>query len=92
MQGNKFHFSILYEEGDENEGGCLYRKSGGKFHSLPSYPQCHLASGVVNFFLARTDAVQRVGFDPKLQRIAHSGRSRSQFGLKVTIRGGFQFC
>uniref|UniRef100_A0A3P8Q6U8 Glycosyltransferase 2-like domain-containing protein n=1 Tax=Astatotilapia calliptera TaxID=8154 RepID=A0A3P8Q6U8_ASTCA len=72
VQGNKFHFSILYEEGDENEGGCLYRKSGGKFHSLPSYPQCHLASGVVNFFLARTDAMQRVRFDPKLQRVAHS--------------------
>uniref|UniRef100_A0A668RHX8 Glycosyltransferase 2-like domain-containing protein n=1 Tax=Oreochromis aureus TaxID=47969 RepID=A0A668RHX8_OREAU len=72
VQGNTFHFSILYEEGDENEGGCLYRKSGGKFHPLPSYPQCHLASGVVNFFLARTDAMQRVRFDPKLQRVAHS--------------------
>uniref|UniRef100_A0A8D0AL02 Glycosyltransferase 2-like domain-containing protein n=1 Tax=Sander lucioperca TaxID=283035 RepID=A0A8D0AL02_SANLU len=36
------------------------------------YPRCFLASGVVNFFLARTDAVQRVGFDPKLQRVAHS--------------------
>uniref|UniRef100_A0A3Q3C7V1 Beta-1,4 N-acetylgalactosaminyltransferase 2-like n=1 Tax=Haplochromis burtoni TaxID=8153 RepID=A0A3Q3C7V1_HAPBU len=81
VQGNKFHFSILYEEGDENEGGCLYRKSGGKFHSLPSYPQCHLASGVVNFFLARTDAMQRVRFDPKLQRVAHSGKSRSQNSL-----------
>uniref|UniRef100_A0A3Q4GFZ7 Glycosyltransferase 2-like domain-containing protein n=1 Tax=Neolamprologus brichardi TaxID=32507 RepID=A0A3Q4GFZ7_NEOBR len=74
VQGNqnRLHFSILYEEGDENEGGCLYRMSGGKFHSLPSYPQCHLASGVVNFFLARTDAMQRVRFDPKLQRVAHS--------------------
>uniref|UniRef100_A0A668RBX5 Glycosyltransferase 2-like domain-containing protein n=1 Tax=Oreochromis aureus TaxID=47969 RepID=A0A668RBX5_OREAU len=72
VQGNRFYFSILYEEGDENEGGCLYRKSGGKFHRLPGYPQCHLASGVVNFFLARTDAMQRVRFDPKLQRVAHS--------------------
>ncbi|CAI5674199.1 unnamed protein product [Oreochromis niloticus] len=72
VQGNRFYFSILYEEGDENEGGCLYRKSGGKFHHLPGYPQCHLASGVVNFFLARTDAMQRVRFDPKLQRVAHS--------------------
>lgn len=54
------------------DGGCLYRKSNGKFHSLPGYPQCSLASGVVNFFLARTDAVQKVGFDPKLQRVAHS--------------------
>lgn len=63
------------------EGGCLYRKSNAKFHSLPGYPQCSLASGVVNFFLARTDAVQRVGFDPKLQRVAHSGRSRAKQNL-----------
>lgn len=74
VQGNQFYFSILYEQGEEMEGGCLYRKSKGKFHSLPGYPECYLASGVVNFFLARTDAVQRVGFDPKLQRVAHSGR------------------
>uniref|UniRef100_A0A4W6BJU4 Glycosyltransferase 2-like domain-containing protein n=1 Tax=Lates calcarifer TaxID=8187 RepID=A0A4W6BJU4_LATCA len=72
VQGNQFYFSILYEQGEEMEGGCLYRKSKGKFHSLPGYPECYLASGVVNFFLARTDAVQRVGFDPKLQRVAHS--------------------
>lgn len=56
-------------------GGCLHRKSTGKFHPLPGYPNCYLASGVVNFFLARTDAVQKVGFDPKLQRVAHSGKS-----------------
>ncbi|XP_037649015.1 beta-1,4 N-acetylgalactosaminyltransferase 2-like isoform X1 [Sebastes umbrosus] len=72
VQGNQFYFSLIYDEGEEMDGGCLHRKSNGKFHSLPSYPQCFLASGVVNFFLARTDAVQRVGFDPKLQRVAHS--------------------
>ncbi|XP_042361249.1 beta-1,4 N-acetylgalactosaminyltransferase 1-like [Plectropomus leopardus] len=70
--GNRFHFSLLYEEGEETDGGCLYRKSKGKFHSLPGYPQCSLTDGVVNFFLARTDAVRSVGFDPKLQRVAHS--------------------
>ncbi|XP_059182371.1 beta-1,4 N-acetylgalactosaminyltransferase 2-like [Centropristis striata] len=72
VQGNQFYFSILYEEGEEMEGGCLHRKSKKKFSSLPGYPQCSLTSGVVNFFLARTDAVQKVGFDPKLQRVAHS--------------------
>ncbi|KAM6913692.1 beta-1,4 N-acetylgalactosaminyltransferase 2-like [Lycodopsis pacificus] len=72
VQGNRFYFSLKYEEGEELDGGCLYRKSRGKFHPLPGYPQCFLASGVVNFFLARTHAVQRVGFDPKLQRVAHS--------------------
>ncbi|XP_028266987.1 beta-1,4 N-acetylgalactosaminyltransferase 2-like [Parambassis ranga] len=72
VQGNMFPFSLHYEEGDEMEGGCLYRRSNGRFHSLPGYPRCFLASGVVNFFLARTDAVLKVGFDPKLQRVAHS--------------------
>uniref|UniRef100_A0A3B4FXY3 Glycosyltransferase 2-like domain-containing protein n=1 Tax=Pundamilia nyererei TaxID=303518 RepID=A0A3B4FXY3_9CICH len=72
VKGNQFYFALIYEEGDEIEGGCLYRKSGGKFQTLPGYPQCSMTNGVVNFFLARTDAVQRVGFDPKLQRTAHS--------------------
>lgn len=72
VQGNQFYFSLEYDQGEENEGGCLYRKSNGKYHTLPGYPQCSLVSGVVNFFLARTDAVQRVRFDPQLQRVAHS--------------------
>uniref|UniRef100_A0A672FUZ2 Beta-1,4 N-acetylgalactosaminyltransferase n=1 Tax=Salarias fasciatus TaxID=181472 RepID=A0A672FUZ2_SALFA len=72
VEGNQFYFSILYEEGDGVEGGCLIRKSGGKFHPLPDLPKCYFTHGVVNFFLARTDAVRRVGFDPQLQRVAHS--------------------
>ncbi|KAF3847009.1 hypothetical protein F7725_004087 [Dissostichus mawsoni] len=72
VQGDQFYFSLIYEEGDEVEGGCMYRKSRGRFHSLPGYPQCSVVNGVVNFFLARTDAVQRVGFDPQLKRLAHS--------------------
>ncbi|KAG7999350.1 Beta-1, partial [Nibea albiflora] len=72
VQGNQYYFSIHYEEGQEEEGGCLHKKSNDKFHSLPGYPQCFFASGVVNFFLARTDAVMKVGFDPKHQRVAHA--------------------
>ncbi|KAK1906405.1 Beta-14 N-acetylgalactosaminyltransferase 1 [Dissostichus eleginoides] len=59
-------------EGDEMEGGCLNRKFKSRFQSLPGYPQCSVVSGVVNFFLARTDAAKRVRFDPQLNRIAHS--------------------
>ncbi|XP_029946003.1 beta-1,4 N-acetylgalactosaminyltransferase 2-like [Salarias fasciatus] len=70
--GSRFYFSFLYEEGDEEEGGCLTRKYGLKFHPLPDFPKCFLDQGVVNFFLARTDAVRRVGFDIRLQRVAHS--------------------
>ncbi|XP_041659319.1 beta-1,4 N-acetylgalactosaminyltransferase 2-like [Cheilinus undulatus] len=69
---NRFFFSVIYEEGNEIEGGCLYRKSGGSFTPLPGFPGCYLVSGVVNFFLARTDSLQKSGFDPRLQRVAHS--------------------
>lgn len=72
VEGNQFYFTLLYDEGDEMEGGCLYRKSKTRFHQLQGHPYCSLASGVVNFFLARTDSVKKVGFDPKLQRVAHS--------------------
>ncbi|KAI4793206.1 hypothetical protein KUCAC02_032872, partial [Chaenocephalus aceratus] len=66
---------VLYDmgtEGDEMEGGCLNRTFKSRFQSLPGYPQCSVVSGVVNFFLARTDAARRVRFDPKLKRVAHS--------------------
>ncbi|XP_029946291.1 beta-1,4 N-acetylgalactosaminyltransferase 2-like [Salarias fasciatus] len=81
VEGNRFYFSILYEEGDEVEGGCMIRKSGGKFHPLPGFLNCSFADGVVNFFLARTDAVRRVGFDPQLQRVAHSEFFMDGLGL-----------
>ncbi|XP_072303347.1 beta-1,4 N-acetylgalactosaminyltransferase 2-like [Eucyclogobius newberryi] len=72
VQGNQFYFSLEYDEGDEAEGGCLHRKSSGRFHALRGHPQCFLASGVVNFFLARTDSLQKSRFDPLLKRVAHS--------------------
>ncbi|CAL8249756.1 unnamed protein product [Boreogadus saida] len=72
VSGNQFYFSIAYEEGDGVTGGCMDRKPNKKFQSLPNYPQCSIVNGVVNFFLARTDAVNRVRFDPKLKRVAHS--------------------
>ncbi|KAJ3591940.1 hypothetical protein NHX12_007070 [Muraenolepis orangiensis] len=72
VTGNQFYFSLPYEEGDELTGGCLHRKSNGTFNSIPNFPRCHMVNGVVNFFLARTDAVSRVRFDPKLKRVAHS--------------------
>ncbi|XP_036445553.1 beta-1,4 N-acetylgalactosaminyltransferase 2-like [Colossoma macropomum] len=70
--GNHFYFSLMYDVGDENEGGCMSR-SFRKAHSpLPGFDGCYLVDGVVNFFLARTDAVRRVGFDPFLNRVAHT--------------------
>ncbi|XP_061079358.1 beta-1,4 N-acetylgalactosaminyltransferase 2-like [Conger conger] len=63
-------FTLIYEEGDE-EGGCLTRVKGN-YQPIPGIPNCFFTSGVINFFLARTDAVRKVGFDPLLKRVGHS--------------------
>ncbi|XP_048373780.1 beta-1,4 N-acetylgalactosaminyltransferase 2 [Sphaerodactylus townsendi] len=69
VNGNDFKFKIFYEEGED--GSCLHIRNG-YYHPLEGFPNCVVTSGVVNFFLARTEESRRVGFDPKLQRVAHS--------------------
>lgn len=71
VSGNQFYYTLEYEEGDE--GGCLKRIEGEHHNTLPGYDGCFLVDVVVNFFLARTDAVRSVGFDPILKRVAHTG-------------------
>uniref|UniRef100_A0A4W3IPH7 Beta-1,4 N-acetylgalactosaminyltransferase 1-like n=2 Tax=Callorhinchus milii TaxID=7868 RepID=A0A4W3IPH7_CALMI len=65
-----FRHQISVEPGGE-EGDCLHTWPG-YYHTLEGFPHCVVTDGVVNFFLARTDQVQRVGFDPRLTRVAHS--------------------
>ncbi|XP_030649686.1 beta-1,4 N-acetylgalactosaminyltransferase 2-like, partial [Chanos chanos] len=72
VNNNQFYFKLVYESGDMEEGGCLSRVFNTTHQALPSYPHCSLVDGVVNFYLARTDSVRRVGFDPVLNRVAHS--------------------
>ncbi|XP_073688875.1 beta-1,4 N-acetylgalactosaminyltransferase 1-like [Garra rufa] len=72
VSGNQYYFKFEYEEGDEEEGGCLTRVKKGFHQQLPNFPNCILVDGVVNYFLGRTDAVRRVGFDPYLKRVGHS--------------------
>ncbi|KAK1799430.1 hypothetical protein P4O66_007657 [Electrophorus voltai] len=72
VDGNQFYFSLMYEAGDEDGGGCMKRVHGQPHSTLPGFEDCYLVDGVVNFFLARTDAVRKVGFDPVLKRVAHT--------------------
>ncbi|XP_072105184.1 beta-1,4 N-acetylgalactosaminyltransferase 1-like isoform X3 [Mobula birostris] len=65
-----FRHQISVEQGGE-EGDCLHTRMG-HYHMLEGFPNCVVTDGVVNFFLARTDKVQQVGFDPRLTRVAHS--------------------
>nr|XP_046185850.1 beta-1,4 N-acetylgalactosaminyltransferase 2-like isoform X6 [Oncorhynchus gorbuscha] len=68
----QFYFSLVYEEGNGEDGGCLNRKGAVKYQPVPGFPTCSFTSGVVNLFLGRIDAVRKVGFDPRLKRVAHS--------------------
>lgn len=70
MQGNTYQFRLLYEQ--TKNGSCLHHR-WGSFQALDGFPGCTLTSGVVNFFLAHTEQLRRVGFDPILQRVAHGG-------------------
>lgn len=68
--GNVFQFKLLLEQSES--GDCIHRR-WGSFQPLDGFPNCVVTSGVVNFFLAHTERLLRVGFDPRLQRVAHSG-------------------
>ncbi|KAF6117535.1 beta-1,4-N-acetyl-galactosaminyltransferase 1 [Phyllostomus discolor] len=61
---------LTVEPGAPGRGNCL-RQRRGFHHKLLGFPGCVVTDGVVNFFLARTDKVREVGFDPRLSRVAH---------------------
>ncbi|XP_070597039.1 beta-1,4 N-acetylgalactosaminyltransferase 1 isoform X3 [Erythrolamprus reginae] len=60
---------ISVQPGSE-EGDCL-RIRQGYHHIIEGFPDCVVTDGVINFFLARTEKVLQVGFDPRLRRVAH---------------------
>ncbi|KAM5332687.1 beta-1,4 N-acetylgalactosaminyltransferase 1 isoform 3-T5 [Glossophaga mutica] len=66
---------LTVEPGAPGHGNCL-RQRRGFHHKLLGFPGCVVTDGVVNFFLARTDKVREVGFDPRLSRVAHLGEWR----------------
>lgn len=63
--------TISIEPGEE-DGDCLHMRRGFH-HVIQGFPNCVVTDGVINFFMARTDKVQQVGFDPRLARVAHLG-------------------
>nr|XP_027780433.1 beta-1,4 N-acetylgalactosaminyltransferase 2 [Marmota flaviventris] len=69
VMGNVFQFKLLLEQSEAVD--CLHKRNGW-FQRLDGFPHCVVTSGVVNFFLAHTERLLRVGFDPRLQRVAHS--------------------
>lgn len=63
---------ISTEKGGE-EGDCLHTRRGF-YHALEGFPNCVVTDAVINFFMARTEKVRQVGFDPRLARVAHIGK------------------
>lgn len=61
---------LRVDPGAPGRGNC-FRQRRGFHHELLGFPGCVVTDGVVNFFLARTDKVREVGFDPRLSRVAH---------------------
>lgn len=82
--GNVFQFKLLLEQSEN--GDCIHRRSGS-FQPLDGFPNCVVTSGVVNFFLAHTERLLRVGFDPRLQRVAHSGGEADGGGWSWPMNG-----
>ncbi|XP_065133599.1 beta-1,4 N-acetylgalactosaminyltransferase 2-like isoform X2 [Paramisgurnus dabryanus] len=88
VERNPFAFTLNYEEGNSEEGGCISRFRGS-YAPLPGFKGCFFVDGVVNYFLGRTDAVRKVGFDPFLKRVGHSEFFIDGLGelLVVTCQG-----
>ncbi|XP_073720782.1 beta-1,4 N-acetylgalactosaminyltransferase 2-like isoform X3 [Misgurnus anguillicaudatus] len=84
---NKFAFKLNYKEGN-SEGGCISRVRGF-YAPLPGFKGCFFVDGVVNYFMGRTDAVRKVGFDPFLKKVGHSEFFIDGLGelLVVTCQG-----
>lgn len=52
------------------EGNCLHIRQG-YHHAIEGFPNCVVADAAINFFMASTEKVRQVGFDPRLARRGH---------------------
>lgn len=66
-----YRHTMSVEKGGE-EGDCLHIRHG-HHHTIKGFPNCVVTDGGINFFMARTEKVQQVGFEPRLSRSGHLG-------------------
>ena len=79
-------YTSIFNRIHGNSGDCLYRLYGHR-GVVPNHPTCKYADLIQNFFLARTMAVRRIGFDGEFQRVAHKEFFADGLGeLKVMPR------
>ncbi|XP_078585412.1 beta-1,4 N-acetylgalactosaminyltransferase 1-like [Branchiostoma floridae x Branchiostoma japonicum] len=65
------HTKMTLVPGDK-DGDCLLIHDHHHWGPVPGFPHCHFSTRVTNFFMARTDSVRAVGFDPKYSRHGHT--------------------
>ncbi|XP_072349760.1 beta-1,4 N-acetylgalactosaminyltransferase 1-like [Scyliorhinus torazame] len=64
-----FLHKLSVEQGGK-EGDCLIIHRG-YYHQVEGFPNCFVTDATINFFMARTEKVQQVGFDPHITRQGH---------------------
>ncbi|XP_051865499.1 beta-1,4 N-acetylgalactosaminyltransferase 1-like isoform X2 [Pristis pectinata] len=64
-----FQHKLSVEQGGR-EGDCL-KIHKGYYHKVEGFPNCVVTDAIINFFMARTEKVQQVGFDPHITRQGH---------------------
>ncbi|XP_078287515.1 beta-1,4 N-acetylgalactosaminyltransferase 1-like isoform X2 [Rhinoraja longicauda] len=64
-----FQHMISVEQGGQ-DGDCLNIRKG-YYHEVEGFPNCVVTDAIINFFMARTNKVQQVGFDPLIARQGH---------------------
>ncbi|XP_038642239.1 beta-1,4 N-acetylgalactosaminyltransferase 1-like [Scyliorhinus canicula] len=64
-----FLHKLSVEQGGKG-GDCLMLHRG-HYHQVEGFPNCFVTDATINFFMARTEKVQQVGFDPHITRQGH---------------------
>lgn len=64
-----FQHMMSVEQGGK-DGDCLTIRKG-YYHEVEGFPNCVVTDAIINFFMARTNKVQQVGFDPLIARQGH---------------------
>ncbi|XP_077986115.1 beta-1,4 N-acetylgalactosaminyltransferase 2-like [Glandiceps talaboti] len=63
--------TFQFRHGHPAEGDCLFVTEGSEQVRLSQFRQCDGADVVDNFFMAKTQSVRQVGFDPAFDRVGH---------------------
>ncbi|CAH1247860.1 B4GALNT2 [Branchiostoma lanceolatum] len=88
VSGKTGHGKVKYTKmtivpGDK-DGDCLLIHDHQHWGQVPGFPRCHFSTRVTNFFMARTDSIRAVGFDPKYARHGHTQFFQAAMGkLKI---------